>query len=124
IPCDPPDLDYVQEIDVEFVHQYWSSDPDFYYAWWKEKSFGTWYHDGVTHVQNHDLVNSSRLCRPSHPPPDMMSQSYEYSRAESFNEIPPIDWRIPVYMNGDLTDLEVPRPTRYPNNFDGITLPL
>ncbi|KAI3848839.1 hypothetical protein MKX03_034225, partial [Papaver bracteatum] len=54
----------------------------------------------------------------------MMSQSYkDYPDEESVNELPPIDWRFLVYMNGDLTDLVVPRPTRYPNNFDGITLP-
>ncbi|KAI3831151.1 hypothetical protein MKX03_023099, partial [Papaver bracteatum] len=54
----------------------------------------------------------------------MMSQSYEdYLGEESVNELPPIDWRFLVYMNGDLIDLVVSRPTRYPNNFYGITLP-
>ncbi|KAI3830746.1 hypothetical protein MKW92_050749 [Papaver armeniacum] len=48
----------------------------------------------------------------------MMSQSYEdYSEDESVSELPV----IPVYMNGDLTDLVVPRPTSYPYNFDHIT---
>ncbi|KAI3890143.1 hypothetical protein MKX03_020044, partial [Papaver bracteatum] len=123
IPSDPPDLDSVQEVDVEGVHHYWTSDSPFYHTWWKEHSFGTWYREGVTHVKNRDLVNSTRLFRPSHPPPDMMSQSYEdYPGEASSSELPPIDLRFPVYMNGELTDLVVPRPTRYPDNFDVITL--
>ncbi|KAI3866617.1 hypothetical protein MKX03_023829, partial [Papaver bracteatum] len=106
IPFDPPYIDSTQEIDVEAVHHYWTSDPDYYHAWWKEKSFGTWYRDGVTHVQNHGIVNNTPLCRPSHPPPDMMSRSYEdYPGEESLNELPIIDWCFLVYMNGDLTDL-------------------
>ncbi|KAI3847293.1 hypothetical protein MKW98_022426 [Papaver atlanticum] len=53
----------------------------------------------------------------------MMSQSYEdYPEDESVSELPVVDWHIPVYMNGDLTYLVVPRPISYPYNFDHITV--
>lgn len=68
------------------------------------------------------VVNSTRVCRPSRPPPDMMSQSYaDYPEDESVSELPVVDWRVPVYMNGELTDWVVSRPTSYPYNFDHVT---
>ncbi|KAI3915913.1 hypothetical protein MKW98_004354, partial [Papaver atlanticum] len=126
IPCDPPDLDSVHPFDVEAVHHYLlPPDPELYNAWWKEKSFEKFYPEGVTNIQNHDVigvVDSTRRSRPSRPPPDLMSQSYDdYPEDESVSELPVVDWRFPVYINGELSDLVVPRPTSYPYNFDHIT---
>ncbi|KAI3850097.1 hypothetical protein MKW98_001041 [Papaver atlanticum] len=54
----------------------------------------------------------------------MMAQSYnDYPEDESLSELPVVNWRLPVYINGDLSDLVVPRPTSYPYNFDHITAP-
>ncbi|KAI3844050.1 hypothetical protein MKX03_007068, partial [Papaver bracteatum] len=53
----------------------------------------------------------------------MMSQSYDnYPEDESVNELPVVEWRFHVYINGELTDLEVSRPASYPYNFDHITV--
>ncbi|KAI3971881.1 hypothetical protein MKW92_016470 [Papaver armeniacum] len=52
----------------------------------------------------------------------MMSPSYDdYPEDESMSELPEVDWRLPVYINGDLSDLVVLRPTSYPYNFNHIT---
>ncbi|KAI3951429.1 hypothetical protein MKW92_029810 [Papaver armeniacum] len=52
----------------------------------------------------------------------MMSQPYDADPDDqSATELPVVDWRFPVYINGDLTDLEVPKPTSYPYTFDHIT---
>ncbi|KAI3832630.1 hypothetical protein MKW98_002176 [Papaver atlanticum] len=52
----------------------------------------------------------------------MISQSYDdYPEDESVSELSVVDWCFPVYINGDLTYLEVPRPTSYPYDFAHIT---
>ncbi|KAI3946693.1 hypothetical protein MKW98_003256, partial [Papaver atlanticum] len=52
----------------------------------------------------------------------MMSQLYDADPDDqSATKLPEVDWCFHVYIDGDLTDLEVPKPTSYPYTFDHIT---
>ncbi|KAI3847871.1 hypothetical protein MKW92_003707 [Papaver armeniacum] len=51
----------------------------------------------------------------------MISQSYDVDPDDqSATELPVVDWRFHVYINGELTYLDMPRPTSYPYTFDHI----
>ncbi|KAI3975738.1 hypothetical protein MKX01_023164 [Papaver californicum] len=52
----------------------------------------------------------------------MLSQSYDvHLSARPMKQLPQVEWSFPMYIDGHLTNVEVPRPTNYPYDFSHIT---
>lgn len=127
VPTNPPNLDQIDDRDIVEVTDYYAVTEDQYNTWWKKKSVGTYVTESY-HAQNVDEIalGSSVVPRrlfPSHPPPDMMSQTYTYNtQNEPPSQLPEIDFSLPFSDEAGVErHVPVPR-VPCPYNFQEMNL--